>query len=31
MRSLVLLPGFLCDADLWRDVAPDLETVGQLH
>ena len=31
MRSLVLLPGFMCDADLWRDVAPDLGKVGQLH
>ena len=30
MRSLVLLPGFMCDADLWRDVAPDLGKVGQL-
>jgi pimeloyl-ACP methyl ester carboxylesterase len=31
MRSLVLLPGFMCDADLWRDVAPDLEKVGHLY
>ena len=31
MRSLVLLPGFMCDADLWKDVAPDLEKVGHLY
>jgi pimeloyl-ACP methyl ester carboxylesterase len=31
MRSLVLLPGFMCDSDLWRDVAPDLSTLGPLH
>jgi pimeloyl-ACP methyl ester carboxylesterase len=31
MRSLVLLPGFMCDSDLWRDVAPDLGKLGPLH
>jgi pimeloyl-ACP methyl ester carboxylesterase len=31
MRNLVLLPGFMCDSDLWRDVAPDLGKVGPLH
>jgi pimeloyl-ACP methyl ester carboxylesterase len=31
MRSLVLLPGFMCDAELWRDMAPDLERLGSLH
>ena len=30
-RSLVLLPGFMCDAELWRDMVPDLETLGLLH
>lgn len=30
-RSLVLLPGFMCDAELWRDMVPDLEKLGQLH
>jgi len=30
-RSLVLLPGFMCDAELWRDMAPDLEKFGALH
>lgn len=30
-RSLVLLPGFMCDAELWRDMAPDLERLGSLH
>ena len=24
MRTLVLLPGFMCDADLWTDMVPDL-------
>jgi pimeloyl-ACP methyl ester carboxylesterase len=28
MRPLVLLPGFMCDADLWRDMVPDLEKLG---
>ena len=31
MRSLVLLPGFMCDSDLWRDVAPDLGKLGPLR
>jgi len=31
MRTLVLLPGFLCDNDLWRDMVPDLGRLGQLH
>lgn len=31
MRDLVLLPGFMCDSDLWRDMAPDLARVGALH
>ena len=31
MRNLVLLPGFMCDSDLWRDVAPDLGKLGPLH
>ncbi len=31
MRSLVLLPGFMCDADLWTDMLPDLERLGSLH
>lgn len=30
-RSLVLLPGFMCDAELWRDMAPDLGKIGTLH
>jgi len=31
MLDLVLLPGFMCDSDLWRDVAPDLGKLGPLH
>lgn len=31
MRTLVLLPGFMCDEDLWRDMVPDLGRLGQLH
>lgn len=31
MRSLLLLPGFMCDADLWTDMLPDLEGLGALH
>lgn len=27
----MLLPGFMCDAELWRDMAPELEKVGTLH
>jgi pimeloyl-ACP methyl ester carboxylesterase len=31
MRELVLLPGFMCDADLWTDMAPDLAALGRVH
>jgi pimeloyl-ACP methyl ester carboxylesterase len=31
MRDLVLLPGFMCDADLWTDMADDLGRMGRLH
>jgi pimeloyl-ACP methyl ester carboxylesterase len=31
MRTLVLLPGFMCDNELWRDMVPDLGRFGQLH
>jgi pimeloyl-ACP methyl ester carboxylesterase len=31
MRNLVLLPGSMCDSDLWRDMVPDLSPLGQLH
>jgi pimeloyl-ACP methyl ester carboxylesterase len=31
MRTLVLLPGFMCDNDLWRDMVPDLGRLGHLH
>jgi pimeloyl-ACP methyl ester carboxylesterase len=31
MRSLVLLPGFMCDADLWTDMAGDLARLGDVH
>ncbi len=27
----MLLPGFMCDAELWRDMVPDLERLGSLH
>jgi pimeloyl-ACP methyl ester carboxylesterase len=30
-RSLVLLPGFMCDADLWTDMAADLAKLGSVH
>lgn len=30
-RSLVLLPGFMCDAEMWRDMVPDLDRLGSLH
>jgi len=30
-RSLVLLPGYMCDADLWTDMLRDLEPLGSLH
>jgi pimeloyl-ACP methyl ester carboxylesterase len=31
MRNLVLLPGFMCDSELWHDVVPGLGSVGKLH
>ena len=31
MTDLVLLPGFMCDADLWADMAPDLAKIGRIH
>ena len=31
MRDLVLLPGSMCDNDLWRDMVPDLSRLGRLH
>lgn len=31
MRALVLLPGFMCDQDLWTDMVPDLQALGTLH
>lgn len=31
MRDLVLLPGFMCDADLWADMATDLANLGKVH
>jgi pimeloyl-ACP methyl ester carboxylesterase len=31
MRDIVLLPGFMCDNDLWRDMVPELAAIGQLH
>jgi pimeloyl-ACP methyl ester carboxylesterase len=30
-RHLVLLPGFMCDADLWADMADDLARLGRVH
>jgi pimeloyl-ACP methyl ester carboxylesterase len=30
-RHLVLLPGFMCDADLWADMAADLAKLGAVH
>jgi pimeloyl-ACP methyl ester carboxylesterase len=30
-RHLVLLPGFMCDADLWTDMAADLAKLGSVH
>ena len=30
-RHLVLLPGFMCDADLWADMAGDLGKLGTVH
>src|SRR5688500_16944468 len=31
MRNIVLLPGFMCDADLWADMAADLEALGNVQ
>jgi pimeloyl-ACP methyl ester carboxylesterase len=31
LRDLVLLPGFMCDQDLWTDMVPDLQRLGALH
>jgi len=31
MTDLVLLPGFMCDADLWADMLPDLARIGRVH
>jgi len=31
LRDLVLLPGFMCDRDLWTDMVPDLSVVATLH
>jgi pimeloyl-ACP methyl ester carboxylesterase len=28
MTDLVLLPGFMCDADLWTDMLPDLARIA---
>ena len=30
-RHLVLLPGFMCDADLWTDMTADLAKLGTVH
>ena len=30
-RHLVLLPGFMCDPDLWADMAGDLGKLGTVH
>jgi pimeloyl-ACP methyl ester carboxylesterase len=30
-RHLILLPGFMCDADLWAGMADDLGKLGQVH
>ena len=31
MRHLVLLPGFMCDADLWAGMASDFGMLGSVH
>jgi pimeloyl-ACP methyl ester carboxylesterase len=31
LRDLVLLPGFMCDQDLWTDMVPGLEALGRIH
>jgi pimeloyl-ACP methyl ester carboxylesterase len=31
LRHLVLLPGFMCDHDLWTDMVPGLGALGTIH
>src|SRR5205814_619140 len=31
VRHLVLLPGFMCDQDLWTDMVPNLKKQGEIH
>jgi pimeloyl-ACP methyl ester carboxylesterase len=31
LRELVLLPGFMCDRDLWTDMVPGLGALGTIH
>jgi pimeloyl-ACP methyl ester carboxylesterase len=31
LRHLVLLPGFMCDKDLWTDMVPGLSTLATIH
>jgi pimeloyl-ACP methyl ester carboxylesterase len=31
LRDLVLLPGFMCDRDLWTDMVPGLGALGKIH
>jgi pimeloyl-ACP methyl ester carboxylesterase len=31
LRQLVLLPGFMCDHDLWTDMVPGLAALGEIH
>jgi pimeloyl-ACP methyl ester carboxylesterase len=31
LRHLVLLPGFMCDKDLWTDMVPGLRALGTIH
>lgn len=31
MADLVLLPGFMCDQDLWTDMVLDLTALGPIH
>ena len=31
LRHLVLLPGFMCDKDLWTDMVPGLGALGTIH
>jgi pimeloyl-ACP methyl ester carboxylesterase len=31
LRDLVLLPGFMCDEDLWADMVPELSARGRIH